>query len=157
MKLARGLFIGRFQPLHLGHLEAVKYILEQVDEIILGIGSAQYSHTLKNPFTAGERYTMILNSFMNAGIDQKRYHLVMIEDLNIHDIWVSHVKSRIPSFDIVFTNESLTSRLFREAGYRTRKIPFFKRNIYSASADCLRNRRLQQSRFQHLLLFLPVI
>ncbi|MEM3079801.1 MAG: adenylyltransferase/cytidyltransferase family protein, partial [Thermoproteota archaeon] len=52
---SRGLFIGRFQPFHLGHLKAVEYIINRVDEVIIGIGSAQYSHTLENPFTAGER------------------------------------------------------------------------------------------------------
>ncbi|MEM0023032.1 MAG: adenylyltransferase/cytidyltransferase family protein, partial [Archaeoglobaceae archaeon] len=48
----RALFIGRFQPYHLGHHEVVKKILEEVDELIIGIGSAQESHSLENPFTA---------------------------------------------------------------------------------------------------------
>ena len=51
----RGLLIGRMQPVHNGHIEIIKQILEEVDEIIIGIGSAQLSHELKNPFTAGER------------------------------------------------------------------------------------------------------
>ena len=55
----RALFIGRFQPFHKGHLEAVKMILKENDEIIIAVGSAQYSHKLENPFTAGERITMI--------------------------------------------------------------------------------------------------
>src|SRR5256885_9498938 len=52
----RALFVGRFQPFHRGHLSMVKRILESNSEIIVGIGSAQYSHTGENPFTAGERY-----------------------------------------------------------------------------------------------------
>ncbi|HDJ89497.1 MAG TPA: nicotinamide-nucleotide adenylyltransferase, partial [Thermoprotei archaeon] len=55
----RGLFIGRFQPFHLGHFYALKWILSKVDEVIIGIGSAQVSYTIKNPFTLGERIEMI--------------------------------------------------------------------------------------------------
>ena len=37
----RGLYVGRFQPFHLGHLGAVKSILEDVEELVIVIGSAQ--------------------------------------------------------------------------------------------------------------------
>jgi nicotinamide-nucleotide adenylyltransferase len=39
------LLIGRFQPFHKGHLQVVKTIARDCDDIIIGIGSAQYSHT----------------------------------------------------------------------------------------------------------------
>jgi len=55
----RGLYVGRFQPFHLGHLSAVKSVLKDVEELVIVIGSAQYSHTTANPFTAGERLIMI--------------------------------------------------------------------------------------------------
>ncbi|MEM3596417.1 MAG: adenylyltransferase/cytidyltransferase family protein, partial [Candidatus Bathyarchaeia archaeon] len=57
-----GLYVGRFQPFHLGHLEVVRSILNRADELIIAIGSSQYSHTRRNPFTAGERVTMIRES-----------------------------------------------------------------------------------------------
>ena len=41
--VTRGIIIGRFQPPHLGHLEVFKRILGEVDELIVGIGSAQES------------------------------------------------------------------------------------------------------------------
>ena len=46
--------MGRFQPFHLGHLELVKQILDQCDEVIIAITSAQFNY-LERPFTAGER------------------------------------------------------------------------------------------------------
>ena len=55
----RGLIVGRFQPPHLGHLEIIKQILDKVDEIVIVIAAAQISHTIKNPFTAGERLTLL--------------------------------------------------------------------------------------------------
>ncbi|MFB0514560.1 MAG: adenylyltransferase/cytidyltransferase family protein, partial [Candidatus Bathyarchaeia archaeon] len=38
----RGLFVGRFQPIHKGHVKAISDILKQVDELVIVIGSAQY-------------------------------------------------------------------------------------------------------------------
>src|SRR5207302_562889 len=68
----RAFFIGRFQPFHRGHLAMVRRILESNEEIIVGIGSAQYSHTGENPFTAGERYEMIKRALDAEGIHN--YH-----------------------------------------------------------------------------------
>lgn len=47
--VGRGLFVGRFQPFHLGHLEAIKDTLGEVDELVIVIGSAQYSHDVDDP------------------------------------------------------------------------------------------------------------
>ena len=55
--MKKALFIGRFQPFHQGHLDAIKQISE--DEIIIGIGSSQYSKTDDNPYSFEERQKMI--------------------------------------------------------------------------------------------------
>src|SRR6266700_8062812 len=67
--LTTGLYVGRFQPFHLGHLQAIKYILGRVDDLIILVGSAQHSHTHENPFTAVERITMIRRALKDAKID----------------------------------------------------------------------------------------
>jgi nicotinamide-nucleotide adenylyltransferase len=64
----RGLYVGRFQPFHNGHLDAIKYALNSVDELVIVIGSAQYSHHSHNPFTAGERLTMVRRALDEAGV-----------------------------------------------------------------------------------------
>ncbi len=55
----RAVFVGRFQPYHKGHHEAVKYILGKYSELVIVVGSAQENYTWENPFTAGERVEMI--------------------------------------------------------------------------------------------------
>ena len=40
MNKKRGLLIGRIQPLHNGHIKVIQETLKEVDEIIIGIGSA---------------------------------------------------------------------------------------------------------------------
>ena len=132
-KKNRAVFIGRFQPFHLGHVHCVKQILKETTELILAIGSAQFSHTLQNPFTAGERITMIRAAMDEANIDASKYYLIPIRDLRIHDLWVSHLVSQTPHFKTVYSNEPVTSRLFREAGYRVEPIPFYDRETYSAT------------------------
>ena len=57
-----GFLIGRFQPFHLGHLEAIKFALTKVEHLHVGIGSSNKSHEKRNPFTADERKKMILSS-----------------------------------------------------------------------------------------------
>ncbi len=128
-----GLFVGRFQPFHLGHLSVVKHILEKADRLVIAIGSSQYSHTFENPFTGGERLTMLQLALDEAGIPPSRYLLIPIQDLNIHKLWVPHVVSQTPAFQTVFSNEPLTVTLFRETGYRVESVPFFNREVYSAT------------------------
>src|SRR2546429_8856259 len=121
----RAFFIGRFQPFHRGHLAMVKRILESNGEIIVGIGSAQYSHTGENPFTAGERYEMIKRALDAEGIHN--YHIVPIPDTHVHSVWVSHVTSLVPRFDSVYTNSDLVVRLFREHGLKVLSPPLVDR------------------------------
>jgi nicotinamide-nucleotide adenylyltransferase len=125
----RALIIGRFQPFHLGHLNVIKKITEECDAIIISIGSAQYSHTLENPFTAGERYLMLSKTLEKEKI--LNYYIVPVEDVNRYDVWVSHVEALVPPFDVVYTNNPLTKRLFLEKGYRIKGMPMYDRTIYS--------------------------
>ena len=145
----RGLFIGRFQPFHLGHLAAIKDVLEEVDELVIVIGSAQYSHNLNNPFTAGERLTMIRKALEEAKIDYSRVWIVPVSDVHLHMMWVSAVEGYTPSFDIVYSNEPLTRRLFIEAGYKVKAIRFHERKLYSSTE--IRERMLKNENWEKLV------
>jgi nicotinamide-nucleotide adenylyltransferase len=126
----RGLYVGRFQPFHIGHLDAIKYALENVDELVVVIGSAQYSHKTHNPFTAGERLVMIHRALEEAGLDMSKLWIVPVPDVHLHMLWVSAVEGYTPKFNLVFTNEPLTRRLFMEAGYSVEDLPLFDRKQY---------------------------
>lgn len=127
----RPLFVGRFQPFHLGHLDMVRRVVEAHGEILIGIGSAQYSHTRENPFTAGERYEMIKRTLDSERIHP--YNLVPIPDTHVHSVWVGHVVSLVPKFGVVYTNSPLVVRLFREKGFRVEELPLFERDVYSGA------------------------
>jgi nicotinamide-nucleotide adenylyltransferase len=129
----RGLFVGRFQPFHYGHLGAIKDILKEVKELIIVIGSAQYSHNINNPFTAGERLTMVRLALKEADIDCSRFWIVPVADVHLHMMWVAALEGYTPRFDVVYSNEPLSRRLFIEAGYEVKPIRFHKRRLYSST------------------------
>lgn len=133
LRVKRCLYVGRFQPFHIGHGEVIKNILKKIGELIIVIGSSQKSHELENPFTSGERIEMIRAALDEMGVLPSKYYMVPIPDSQAHSLWVAQVISYSPSFDMVYSNDSLTRRLFKEAGVVVENIPFFKREIYSAT------------------------
>ncbi|MBP1922747.1 nicotinamide-nucleotide adenylyltransferase [Halorubrum alkaliphilum] len=122
----RGFYIGRYQPFHDGHRHMVEEIVDEVDELVLGIGSAGDSHTTRNPFTAGERVMMVTKAVEE--LDATTY-VVPIEDLDRNSVWVSHVRSMTPRFDVAYSNNPLVVRLFEEAGVEVRGSPMFRREV----------------------------
>jgi nicotinamide-nucleotide adenylyltransferase len=142
----RGFYIGRFQPFHNGHHHMVEEIAGEVDELVLGIGSAGDSHTPRNPFTAGERVMMVTKSV--AEFDLTTY-VVPIEDLDRNSVWVSHVRSMSPHFEVAYSNNPLVIQLFREAGVEVRQSPMFNREVLEGTE--LRERMRADRRWRHLV------
>ncbi|ERG96472.1 nicotinamide-nucleotide adenylyltransferase [Haloquadratum walsbyi] len=142
----RGFYIGRFQPYHNGHHKMVKAITAEVDELVLGIGSAGHSHTQQNPFTAGERVMMVTKSV--ADFDVTTY-AVPIEDLDRNSVWVSHVQSMSPTFDVAYSNNPLVIQLFSEADVEVRQSPMFNREILKGST--LRERMIHDDDWKSLV------
>ena len=103
-----GLFVGRFQPFHNGHLAAVRYALKKVDYLYIVVGSAQRSHERYNPFTAGERIMMIKAALDEARVDPSRWMLIPVQDAESHSVWTATLKSTVPKFDMVFSNDTLS-------------------------------------------------
>lgn len=112
----RGLFIGRFQPLHNGHINSIKYCLNKVDELVIVIGSADKSFEFKNPFTAGERLEMIREAICNEIKKEtlQKIFLIPVPDIGTHRLWTYNVDLLVPRYSIVFTNDQFTTMLFKE-------------------------------------------
>ena len=145
----RGLYVGRFQPFHLGHLGAIKAVLKEIDELVIVIGSAQYSHKMNNPFTAGERLVMIRRALTEAKVDYSKLWIVPVPDVHLHMIWVSALEGYTPKFNVCFSNEPLSRRLFIEAGYEVKNIPFFDRKQYMSTV--IREKMLQDDSWRELV------
>jgi nicotinamide-nucleotide adenylyltransferase len=111
----------------------VREILDEVEELVLVVGSAQYSHNVDNPFTAGERLVMIRESLLDEKVDLCRVWLVPVPDVHLHMMWVAALEGYTPRFVAIYSNEPLTRRLFTEAGYKVKNIPLYDRKVYSST------------------------
>ena len=142
----RGFYIGRFQPYHNGHHQMVAEIAKEVDELVLGIGSAGDSHSPRNPFTAGERVMMVTKSVADFDITT---YAVPIEDLDRNSVWVSHVQSMSPAFDVAYSNNPLVIQLFTEAGVEVHQSPMFNRDVLEGTE--LRDRMIHDESWRDLV------
>ncbi len=124
----------------------VEEIAGQVDELVLGIGSAGDSHSPRNPFTAGERVMMVTKSVAEFDIPT---YVVPIEDLDRNSVWVSHVQSMSPAFDVAFSNNPLVIQLFKEAGVEVRQSPMFRREVLEGTE--LRDRMIADKDWRSLV------
>lgn len=121
----RALFIGRFQPFHLGHASILKNFSF---DYIIAIGSAYESFTKENPFTAGERYEMVYNALDEIGI--KNFCIIPIQDINRYGIYAKHIIDLVPHFDKVISNNKIIKEIFEREGYEVLSTPFYKRKEY---------------------------
>ena len=131
--MKRGLLIGRMQPVHNGHISIIKETLKEVDELILGIGTAEISHTLKDPFTAGERVLMLNRALVENNIPPDRYYIIPMEDIHMNAIWASYVKMMSPPFTTVYSGNSLVKQLFKEEGYEVKSPKLYNRRELSGT------------------------
>jgi len=127
----KSLFIGRFQPIHKGHIHTIKQILAKGEDIIIIVGSAQYSHTPDNPFTGGERIMLIRRALIDEKIPLERVAVVPVPDINIHPLWVAHVRSLVPYFDKAYSHNPLVKSLLEDGGIVTDSTKLLERSTYS--------------------------
>ena len=107
-----GLLIGRFQPFHLGHLDAVLFGLSRTENLFICIGSSNKSNERRNPFSAEERREMIISSIEPSMAD--RLKIFDIPDVGDHEKWTFEIDKIVPKYDIVFTNDEFTKTLFEK-------------------------------------------
>lgn len=127
--MSRGVFIGRFQPFHNGHLYAIKKIFESEDEVIIMIGSAQESFTLKNPLTTGERIEIIREVLKNLDLIDKSI-IVPIPDIFENLVWPARILEYAPKFNRVYSGNELVLMLFERFGIETVRIEHINRGEF---------------------------
>lgn len=126
-----GLLIGRFQPFHLGHLDALKFALSKVENLWIGIGSSNKPNQKQNPFSADERKQMILSSIDESILN--RIQIFYIPDLENHEKWIENIDTIVPKFDVIFSNDELTQHLYSKRGIKVISVPFTKRDELSGT------------------------
>ena len=54
-----GVYIGRFQPFHQGHLQTLTQALAESEKVLIILGSHRAAANIRNPWTAEERISFI--------------------------------------------------------------------------------------------------
>jgi nicotinamide-nucleotide adenylyltransferase len=121
-----GLMIGRFQPVHWGHVRLFEWARSDGSEIHVGIGSAQFGSTRENPFSAPERRRML--EAADAALGLKLAKIDEVPDIFDDEKWAAHVEQCCGKFDVVYSNNEWTCGLFSKAGYEVRATPLFDRD-----------------------------
>lgn len=115
MKNKVGLFIGRFQPFHLGHIDALNQARKKgITEFIIGVGSSNKEHTVENPFTYEERKTMISKVLKSLGIN---FTIYALPDFDSDEDWKNYIIKNVPNFDTVISGNPRTSGIFKKTKY----------------------------------------
>ena len=125
--------MGRFQPFHLGHLDLVKQILNECDEVVIAITSSQFNYLEKDPFTAGERIEMIHNSLKESSIDLNKCFVIAIENQPNISTWASYLTTSLPKFDKVYSGNEYVSMLLSDSGITVSNPAFLNRDDYNAT------------------------
>ena len=129
----RGLMMGRFQPFHLGHLDLVKQILKDCDEVIIAITSSQFNYLEKDPFTAGERIEMIHESIKESDIDLSRCIILSLENQFNVATWLSFLKASLPLFDRVYSGNNYVKMLLADSYIEVITPEFLDREQFNAT------------------------
>jgi 8-oxo-dGTP diphosphatase len=139
------LYIGRFQPFHNGHLDAVKQIVNAgYERVVLGIGSCQEKRTSKNPLSYDERKSLIESAFGNQNID---YDILSIPDFGDDLLWTNYVVNNL-NFDTVFTGNDWTQKCFEE--YSKKQVYRLNQQMQICATD-IREKIVNNGNWQELV------
>ena len=103
--MIRGLVIGKFMPLHLGHIALIRFAASQCDELLVSM-----TYKPDDPIDGRLRFGWIKEYFkddpqIKPAISEDDFDQ---ESLPIDDrtkLWATFIQKRFPSIDILFTSE----------------------------------------------------
>ncbi|MBI2971312.1 MAG: adenylyltransferase/cytidyltransferase family protein [Candidatus Aenigmarchaeota archaeon] len=137
--MAAALFIGRFQPLHKGHVFAAERLLQRYDSIIIAVGSIN-KHDEKNPFSFRERAAMLRAALPSP------CRIIGVPDMPSDAAWAALIQKK-SRFDVIVTGNRQVQRCF--TGYKTVRPNALKPKTYSATR--IRALIKQGKRWEHLV------
>jgi bifunctional NMN adenylyltransferase/nudix hydrolase len=92
--------IGRFQPLHYGHIYNIDKGLEIAKKVLILVGSAYNSVSPKNPFTFEQRMKMINDYYFSSKYRDKIVIAPLADNLYEENQWITDVQ------DFVYEQET---------------------------------------------------
>jgi len=134
------LIIGRFQPLHKGHLHALKQAKENYN-LIIGIGSSNAERTPDNPLNYDERENVLHNCLPHTEI-------VPLPDFNDDEAWLDNLENNL-DFDLVISGNDYVRKLIISRNHPVKHPSFLQRERYSGTR--VRQRIVDGKNWKHLV------
>jgi nicotinamide-nucleotide adenylyltransferase len=103
--------IGRFQPLHKGHVSLIKQALNDHDEVKVLVCNSKIIGTKRDPFTAEERVKMLKENFGS------KIKIYSITDTNNDSEWYDLIRDNVGGFDIVYSGNDWVKDIFESHGH----------------------------------------
>jgi nicotinamide-nucleotide adenylyltransferase len=144
----RGLMIGRYQPFHLGHLSLAEQILSECEELIVAIGSPEANFSFNDPFTAGERITMVHETLKEHGLQMSSCYIIPVPNSENNCTWFEGIRSIIPKVKTVYTGNKFVQLLLPET-VTVRSPSFVKYKIFNGTR--IRNLIVRNGNWQDLV------
>jgi bifunctional NMN adenylyltransferase/nudix hydrolase len=89
-----GVYIGRFQPFHLGHWRTIELALTKVGKLIIILGSHRIASDTRNPWSTAERQALITECLPPA--DRSRVIFLPMRDwLYSDNLWLTAVQQQV--------------------------------------------------------------
>ncbi|MDX1938820.1 MAG: AAA family ATPase [Flavihumibacter sp.] len=103
-----GLVLGKFNPLHLGHIALIEFAQEKCNELIVLICASDKETTngstrlnwVKNCFKGNPKIRPILLNYLEA-----EFPNTSVSSKEVSTIWASKLKTLFPQIDIIFSSE----------------------------------------------------
>jgi len=120
----RAAFLGRFQPMHLGHYKTIERYSEEYDLVIV-IGSADKSGTEENPLSFEQRKNIIRSCFPDIEI-------LGLEDFESDEEWKKGLEQKLDADKILTRNENV-EEILEDSSFEIVKHDSFDIEIYSGT------------------------
>ncbi|MBI2675681.1 MAG: nicotinamide-nucleotide adenylyltransferase [Candidatus Aenigmarchaeota archaeon] len=137
-------FAGRFQPLHMGHMHALRELFKEYPKVIIAIGSINRSGP-DNPFTFGERKQMLDAALKKY---KGRYRIIGLRDRGSNEEWASNA-IKTARFDVVVTGNSIVRECFLPLNIEIREPDFFHPEKYNGTK--IRGLIFKVGKWRHLV------
>jgi HTH-type transcriptional repressor of NAD biosynthesis genes len=112
----RGLVIGKFMPLHKGHIALIHFAAKQCDELVVSM-----THKLSDPIPGPLRFEWIKSEFKNFPNIKPDMSADDFDDVakSLEDrmpLWSAFLKRRFPYIDIIISSEVYGEMLAKSLG-----------------------------------------
>jgi nicotinamide-nucleotide adenylyltransferase len=133
-----GVYWGRFNPVHKGHMAQLMACAKRVDRLIVAVGGAEHKNEKRNPFSGSERVKMIKAYMKEKGLDTNKIRVVAVKDGRSFDESVDNLFKACGKIDVVFMTRSYPRAKVLERKAKVELHPL-KGRAWGMSATRIRN------------------